>query len=230
MKAIIMAGGKGTRLQPFTNTIPKPLLPVGRKPIMQIIIEQLSATGFTDIAVTTEYQSELIKAYFKDGTQFGVSMHYYLEEKPLGTAGGLGLLRDWLIAPAILINGDILTRTKFNLLYQFHTEQSGTMLTIGIRNQPIPIPYGVVEMKDGQLLKLAEKPTLTFPILAGIYAINPEVLTYISGENRVDITDVIQLLINDGKKVSLYPITEYWRDIGSIEDLTKVIDEENDWQ
>ncbi|MDI6785047.1 MAG: sugar phosphate nucleotidyltransferase [bacterium] len=222
MKAIIMAGGQGTRLQPFTHTIPKPLLPVGRKPILQIIIEQFRDSGFTEIAITTEYKSDLISAYFQDGKNYGVNIHYVVEEQRLGTAGGLGKLRDWLDTPTLLINGDILTKTNFNELYQFHLKQNGSLLTVGIKEQTFPIPFGVAELQNGKLVKVTEKPTLNFPILTGIYVISPEVLTYISGKEYLDMTDLIQILIKDGKTISLYSITEYWKDIGSIEDFAEV--------
>ena len=229
MKAIIMAGGQGTRLQPFTHTIPKPLLPVGRKPILQIIIEQLHKFGFTDIAITTEYKSDLISAYFQDGKKFGVNIHYVIEERRLGTAGGLGKLKDWLDAPGLLINGDILTKTDFKQLYEFHLKQNNNLITIGIRNQSFPIPFGVAEVNNGTLSKITEKPNLHLQILAGIYVISPAVLQYISGKDYLDITELIQRLMQDKKIISLYEIKEYWKDIGSIDDFAEVTKEENNW-
>ncbi|MCX7919326.1 MAG: sugar phosphate nucleotidyltransferase [bacterium] len=229
MKAIIMAGGQGTRLQPFTHTIPKPLLPVGRKPILQIIIEQLHRFGFSDIAITTEYKSDLISAYFQDGKNFGVTIRYVVEEQRLGTAGGLGKLRDWLDEPALLINGDILTKTNFKQLYDYHLHHPDSFMTVAIRTQSFPIPFGVAEIKNGKLLHITEKPNLHLQILAGIYVISPAVLHYISGQDYLDITEVIQRIIAENKPISLYEITEYWKDIGSIEDFTEVTKEENNW-
>jgi NDP-sugar pyrophosphorylase family protein len=229
MKAIIMAGGQGTRLQPFTHTIPKPLLPVGRKPILQIIIEQFRNFGFTDIAITTGYKSDLIAAYFQDGKSFGVNIQYVVEEQQLGTAGGLGKLRDWIDSPTLLMNGDILTKTDFKKIYQFHLNQNGSLMTIGIKQQPFPIPFGVAELKGDKIVQVTEKPVLTIPILAGIYVVNQEILSYITGNEHLDITEVIKTLIKDNKAISIYTITEYWKDIGSIDDFEEVLRENTEW-
>lgn len=229
MKAIIMAGGQGTRLQPFTHTIPKPLLPVGRKPIMQIIIEQFRQFGFTDITITTGYKADLIAAYFQDGKNFGVNIHYVVEEKELGTAGGLGKLKDWFDQPAILINGDILTKTDFNKMYQFHLDQNRSILTIGIKQQSFPIPFGVAELYEDKIVQVTEKPTFTFPIISGIYIVSPEIKGYISGTEYLDITDLIKTLIKDKKNISIYTINEYWKDIGRIDDFDEVLKENTEW-
>jgi NDP-sugar pyrophosphorylase family protein len=229
MKAIIMAGGQGTRLQPFTHTIPKPLLPVGRKPILQIIIEQFRNFGFTDIAITTGYKADLIEAYFQDGKKFGVDIQYVVEEKQLGTAGGLGKLRDWLDQPTLLINGDILTKTDFKKMFQFHLDQDKSLMTVGIKQQSFPIPFGVAELQEKIIVKVTEKPTLTFPIIAGIYIVSQEILHYISGNEYLDITDVIKTLINDKKAISSYTITDYWKDIGRIDDFDEVLKENTEW-
>ncbi|MFB3895944.1 MAG: sugar phosphate nucleotidyltransferase [bacterium] len=229
MKAIIMAGGQGTRLQPFTHTIPKPLLPVGRKPIMQIIIEQFRDFGFTDIAITTGYKADLIAAYFQDGKNFGVNIRYVVEEKQLGTAGGLGKLKEWLDQPTILINGDILTKTDFKKMYQYHLDHNQSILTIGVKQQSFPIPFGVAELKENKIIQVTEKPTLTFPIIAGIYIVSPEIVNYISGNEYLDITDVIKTLIRDKKEISIYTINKYWKDIGRIDDFDEVLKENTEW-
>jgi NDP-sugar pyrophosphorylase family protein len=221
MKAIILAGGKGTRLRPLTYAIPKPLLPIGRKPILEIIIEQLRKSGFLDIILTVQYKAELIEAYFRDGSSFGVNITYIFEKGPSGTAGPLRLAEHLLTEPFVAMNGDLLTKLNFGAMYEIHLEKSAE-LTVGMVNYSIKLPYGLIDILDGKIVKIQEKPELNFCVNAGIYIISPSALDIIPKGEFFDMPDMIQMLIDGGRKVETYPINEYWRDIGRMEDYEEV--------
>lgn len=220
MKAVIMAGGTGTRLRPFTYVVPKPLLPVGKKPILEIILEQLAKFGFTDVIVTVEYKADLIKSYFGDGAKFGVKLTYFKEPYRLGTAGALGNLKDKLIEPFLLMNSDILTKTNLRKLYDHHISHDAVM-TVGIKIYSIQLPFGVIKHVNGRIIDIEEKPSSEYAVLAGIYVINPEVLSLIPGDKYMDITEVITKLIKENRKIATYLISEYWQDIGNLSDFQK---------
>lgn len=221
MKAVILAGGEGTRLRPLTYAVPKPLLPIGRKPILEIIIEQLKKSGFVDIIITVEYKAELIEAYFRDGSSFGVKITYSHERGPSGTAGPLKLLEPLLDEPFVVMNGDLLTKLDFGTMYQFHLEKSAE-LTVGMINYPLKIPYGLIEMKNGKIIKIREKPDLNYNINSGIYVISSTALDAIPKGEFFDMPDLIQSLIDQKRRVEVYHIKEYWRDIGRMEDYQEV--------
>lgn len=216
MRAVIMAGGYGTRLLPLTNQIPKPMLPVGDRPLLEIIVDQLKEAGIRQVNVATHYKSEAISDHFKNGEDFGVDIRYVREDQPLGTAGALSLLEE-SDDPLLVINGDILTRVDFRAMLDFHREHQAE-LTIGVREYEFRVPYGVIET-DGVAVKgISEKPVVRQFINAGIYLLNPAVRKMIPNGQPYDIPELIQLLIDNGRCVVCFPIREYWLDIGQSDD------------
>ncbi len=219
--AVVMAGGLGTRLRPLTNETPKPMLPVGGRPLMEHIIEGLREVGITQVNVTTHYKPEVITNHFGDGTDFGVSIEYVAEEQPLGTAGALGLL-DVSAGPRLVINGDILTKVDYRAMLAFHRENEAD-LTIGVRGLDVKVPYGVVETNGATVRKLKEKPVISFFVNAGIYLLDPGVSEFIPNGQHMDMTDLIQKLLLNERQVISFPISEYWIDIGQREDYDQAL-------
>lgn len=217
---LIMAGGLGTRLRPLTDEIPKPMLKVGGRPILEIIIEQFKEKGFKNILLSVNYKSEIIENYFMDGKEFGVNIRYIKESKRMGTAGAIRLAEKYLDKPFFVINGDILTNVNFDSMFQFHKENDFSM-TIGSRIYEMQIPYGVINADDACITSLEEKPIIRFNVNGGIYFLSPEVIQYIPEDQFFDITELINLLIDNKKKIGSFPIHEYWMDIGKIEDYYK---------
>jgi dTDP-glucose pyrophosphorylase len=216
LTAVVMAGGLGTRLRPLTDSLPKPMLPVGDRPVMEHVVEQLQKVGISRVSITTHYKPEAIKAHFGDGRRFGLEIDYVNEEEPLGTAGALGLLKQ-PEGPVLVINGDVLTEVNFRSMFDYHVDNQAVM-TVGVRQFELQVPYGVVDLEESRVTRLDEKPTYRFFINAGVYLIEPEVFTLITGEERLDANDLIERLIADGKKVIGFPIHEYWLDVGRPED------------
>jgi len=216
LRAVIMAGGFGTRLLPLTEKMPKPMLPVSGRPVMEHIIEQLSGTGIRQVNVTTHYQAERITEHFKDGAAFGVEINYVREDIPLGTGGALGLLQH-SDEPLLVINGDILTHVDFRAMYAFHQDNDADM-TVGVRRYEVKVPYGVIDCNGIHVSGLREKPDLAFFVNAGIYLLEPEVLDFIPANQYMNMTDLVLKLIASGKSVVSYPICEYWLDVGRHDD------------
>lgn len=217
MKAVILAGGEGARLRPLTYSIPKPLLPIGRKPILEIIIERLRDHGFTDIILTVEYKAELIKAYFHDGSSLGVNIIYSQEGKFSGTAGPVKAVEHLLNdRPFITMNGDLLTDLDFTKMYQFHLDKLAE-LTMATTIYTIKLPYGVVDIQDSRILSIREKPELEFLVNAGIYVVSPSVLDIIHKGEFFDMPNLIQTLINQKRRVETYYIDGEWQDLGTME-------------
>jgi dTDP-glucose pyrophosphorylase/CBS domain-containing protein len=212
LQAVIMAGGAGTRLRPLTDSTPKPMLPVGDRPLMEIMIEQLRACGIRRVNVTTHHKSEVISDHFGDGRQFGVEIRYVDEDRPLGTAGSLGLL-DTPQEPLLVINGDILTELDFRVMLTYHREHNAS-LTVAVTRYDLQVPYGIVECDGANIRGLTEKPQFGFFVNAGIYLLEPSVHSHIAAGERLDMTDVIVRLIQKGHPVVAFPIREYWLDIG----------------
>jgi dTDP-glucose pyrophosphorylase len=212
LTAVVMAGGYGTRLRPLTDEIPKPMLPVGDRPLMELIIEQLRKSGIQRVNITTHYLAEKIKEHFADGRDFGVEIDYMDEERPLGTAGALGLM-EAIDEPLLVMNGDILTRVDFRAMLNYHREHDAD-ITIGVRQYDLEVPYGVVECEGPRVHQLREKPRYSFLVNAGIYLLEPSVQRYIPNGQRFDMTDLIDRLLEDERTVVSFPIVEYWLDIG----------------
>lgn len=215
--AMVMAGGMGLRLRPLTEELPKPMLPVGDRPLLELIIEQLRQTGIQQVNIATHYKPEKITEHFGNGRDFGIDIRYVTEEQPLGTAGALSLMPP-PDRPLLVMNGDILTRVNFQQMYAFHREHHAD-LTVGVRPYQVQIPYGVVESDGVHLCRLAEKPIYTFFVNAGIYLLEPTAYRYIpKNGRRFDMPDLIERLIADGRCVVNFPVREYWLDIGQHDD------------
>jgi NDP-sugar pyrophosphorylase family protein len=216
MKAVILAGGKGTRLAPYTTVFPKPLVPLGHRPILDIIVRQLAYYGITDIVLTVGYLAELIQAYFQTATDGlpDVTLTYVKEPEPLGTAGSLALV-DGLDDTFLVMNGDVLTSLNYADMIAFH-RANGNALTIGIYDKTIPIDLGVIELDAaGGVTGYLEKPVKHFPISMGIYVYDPSVLGHITPGEHLDFPDLVARLLAAGEKVMGYRCTDYWLDIGN---------------
>jgi len=218
---LLMAGGFGKRLYPLTREVPKPLLPVGEKPILQTILEQLAEGGFSQFFLAVHYRSEQVRAHFGDGSKWGVRIEYLEERQPLGTAGALGFLdRTVIEAPLLMMNGDLLTRLDFGQLVDYHDENSG-LATMCVREYDFQIPYGVVHGSGTQVTEIIEKPVHKFIVNGGIYVLEPEVLDRCRPEEAFDMPSLLHQVISDGHKVNMFPIHEYWLDIGRIEEYER---------
>jgi len=218
---LLMAGGFGKRLYPLTREVPKPLLPVGEKPILQTILEQLAEGGFSQFFLAVHYRSEQVRAHFGDGSNWGVRIEYLEERQPLGTAGALSLLDQTMIdAPLLMMNGDLLTRLDFGQLVDYHSEHGG-LATMCVREYDFQIPYGVVHGDGDQVTDIIEKPVQKFFVNAGIYILEPELLGQCRPDEAIDMPDLLRQVVNDGRKVSMFPIHEYWLDIGRMEEYER---------
>jgi dTDP-glucose pyrophosphorylase/predicted transcriptional regulator len=216
----LMAGGFGTRLHPLTKDTPKPLLKVGNKPILEMIIEQFINYGFHNFYISTHFKSEQIRDYFKDGKLHNVSVKYVHEDVPLGTAGSLGLLPDNLPSlPIIVMNGDLLTKVDFKNLLNFHCEHNSEA-TMCVREYDFQVPYGVVEIDNYNIKEIKEKPVHRFFVNAGIYVLNRSLINKVDGKSCLDMTDFLEKELNNGG-VNAFPIHEYWLDIGQMEEYEK---------
>jgi NDP-sugar pyrophosphorylase family protein len=219
MSAVIMAGGYGKRLLPLTETVPKPMLPIGDRPLLELIIQRLRSSGIHDVNLTTHYLPESILDHFGDGTEFGVKLNYLQENNPMGTAGGLKQMKR-PDSTFLVINGDILTSLPYQEMLVYH-RQHGAVLTAGVRKHEVHIPFGVVECEDVRIVELKEKPSLSFFINAGAYLLEPSAWDCIPQNQRFDMTDLIQNLLDAGLPVVGFPIMEYWADVGCKEDYQK---------
>jgi dTDP-glucose pyrophosphorylase len=212
MSAVIMAGGFGTRLLPLTERTPKPMLPVGDRPLLDRTINRLQRSGIREIAVSTHYLAEQISSHLGNGEAHGVHISYISEDRPLGTAGALRLLGQ-PSEPLLVINGDILTGIRYEEMLRYHREQAADV-TVGVRRCDLEVPYGVMECEGSSVRAVREKPHLSFLINAGVYLLEPSVHQEIPEDRRFDMTDLIQRLLDRGRKVACFPIVDYWLDIG----------------
>jgi dTDP-glucose pyrophosphorylase/CBS domain-containing protein len=219
LSAVVMAGGFGTRLLPLTEKVPKSMLPVGGRPLLELTIARLRRAGIKTVNVTTHYLPETISDYFGTGEMFGVRLNYLREEHPLGTAGGIKLLKQF-DGTMLVINGDVLTGAPFGAMLDYHRAYHAD-LTIGVRKYEVQVPFGVVECEDVHVKGLEEKPSLSFFINAGTYLIEPAVRDFIPAGERFDMTELISKLIEAGRTVVSFPIMEYWLDMGRHEDYAK---------
>jgi dTDP-glucose pyrophosphorylase/CBS domain-containing protein len=226
LSAVIMAGGLGKRLLPLTEHVPKPMLPVGDRPLLERTILQLRRSGIRDVSLTTHYLPESIIQHFGDGEKFGVRISYANEDQPLGTAGGLKLV-ERPTGPFVVINGDILTGVSFEKMLEYHRAYEAE-ITVGVRRYEIKVPFGVVECDDARITKLREKPSLTLFINAGIYLLEPTACDYIPDGEHFDMTDLIGRLLDEGRTVVSYPIIEYWLDVGRPEDYRQAQEDVRD--
>lgn len=220
---VIMAGGLGKRLRPLTDSIPKPMLKVGSKPILQIILERFRAQGFSRIILCVNYKSHIIEEYFGDGSRFGISIQYVREESALGTAGALSLLKrdDVGELPFFVMNGDILSDMDFSAMLDFHTRE-GSSASMGVREFHYQVPYGVVEVNEGRICNIVEKPTQSFLVSAGIYVLEPQILSLIPKNRFFDMPSLFECVFSQkGYNACSYLITDYWIDIGRHEEYER---------
>ncbi len=223
MKAIILAGGTGTRLLPYTYVLPKPLMPVGNLPILEIILRQLEQKGITEVILSVGYLAQLIQAYFGDGKRMGVNITYSREDFPLGTAGPLSLLSG-LDSTFLVMNGDILTDMNYRELVEFH-RRSGSIATVATFCKEIRIDLGIIEAsREGLVREYVEKPLLTYNVSMGIYAFEPAVLQFVQKDCPLDLPTLIQLLVRRGECVSTFLFHGHWLDIGRTEDHAKAVE------
>jgi dTDP-glucose pyrophosphorylase len=214
----LMAGGLGKRLSPLTDHTPKPLLKVGSKPILETILEQFSGYGFHNFYISVHYKADMLKEYFGDGKKWGINIHYLHEKEPLGTAGSIGLLPDSIPnLPVIVMNGDLLTKVNFERLYEFHEENGGSA-TMCVREYDFEVPYGIIESEGSKVKRIVEKPVHSFFVNAGIYIISPNLARSISGIKHLDMPSLLNSKLDNGEQVNVYPVHEYWVDIGRMEE------------
>jgi NDP-sugar pyrophosphorylase family protein len=224
VKAVLLVGGLGTRLRPLTFSIPKPLLPIGETPILQIIIERLRDAGICEIVLATGYQAELIQAFCGDGSKFGVTVGYVKEEHPLGTAGPLSLVRDRVTADEyfILMNGDILTDIDFRKFLEF-AQSRGCELTVGYTTYTYRSPFGVLTVREDRVESVVEKPSHEYVISAGIYCLKGTALQWIPDGEFFTMPDLIRRFIDDGRPIGAYPIRAAWMGLESITHFEEAI-------
>ncbi len=217
---VLMVGGQGTRLGELTKTMPKPMLHVGNKPILQTIIENFAKYGNTKFILTVNHLSHIIEEYFGDGSCFGVTIDYVHEKQRMGTAGALSLMRDKLTEPFFVMNGDLLTNVNFEHLYDFHMSQEA-MGTMAVREYDFQVPYGVVNVENGLIVSIVEKPIHKFFVNAGIYMLSPDVLSLVPDGKFFDMPCLFEKIIAQDNKVASFPVHEYWLDIGRMNDFER---------
>ena len=216
MKAVILAGGLGKRLEPFTQAIPKPLLPVGEKSVLEIQIANLSQHGFDEVFIATYYKAGYVESVIGDGRKHGVSIKFSKEEKPLGTCGPLSLLKDDLTEPFILMNGDILTTMNFGKLVEFGRAQDSD-LTVVTKVIETPFNFGKVVSIDHHIVDIEEKPDLEFEVIAGVYFMKPGIFRHIPDGVYFGIDQLIKNMLAEKTPVTKYVMSEYWLDMGTLE-------------
>ncbi len=219
----LMAGGYGKRLQPLTNQCPKPMLLIGGKPLLQVILENCLAAGFHKFYISVHYMAETITEFFGDGSRWNATIRYVRETEPLGTAGSLGMLPTVDGNPLLMMNGDVLTKMDIALLLRYH-EENQSDLTMCVREYDFKVPYGVVETTGRRVTRITEKPVHRFFVNAGIYILSPQVVAGVGREARLDMTDLAEGLISQGRDVSIFPLHEYWLDVGQPDDFLRAQD------
>ncbi len=217
MKAVVLAGGKGTRLAPYTNVLPKPLMPIGNMPILEVLLHQMKAAGIEEVIITVGHLAELLEAFFKDGRRFGLNIQYSFEETPLGTAGPLALV-EGLDEPFIVCNGDVLTTLDMREMRKFHLQQHGAA-TIAMHHRQVKINFGLIHCNgNSEVTGYSEKPSIDYMVSMGIYIFEPVVLKYIQPNTYLDFPDLVLKLISTGEKVYGYHFDGYWQDLGNPDD------------
>ena len=221
-KVVLMVGGLGSRLRPLTETTPKPMLPVGGKPILQTIVEKFVSYGFVNIVMCIGYKSQIIQDYFKDGSKLGAKIEYVLEDQRMGTAGALSLLNEEQKPkePFFVMNGDLLTNVNFEHLLEFHI-QNYSKATMCVREYDFQVPYGVVKLENGKIKEIQEKPMHKFFVSAGIYMLDVSCLKLVPDNKFYDMPTLFEKLIQMNKNIVSFPLREYWLDIGRIEEYEK---------
>ncbi len=224
---VLMAGGLGKRLRPLTETAPKPLLAVGRKPLLETILENFIQQDFRRFYISVNYKGQMIKDHFGDGDKWNVEIRYLDEDRQLGTAGALRLIPELPQTPLIVMNGDLLTRVNFKHLLDYHARHQSTA-TMCVRQYDFQVPFGVVHIDDDSIRGIDEKPVHSFFVNAGIYALDPGVIDFIPAGDLFHMTTLFERIIGNGDKTAVFPIHEYWLDVGRIDDLDKANGEFDD--
>lgn len=219
MQVLILAGGKGTRLRPYTYVLPKPLMPIGDFPILEIILRQLKYAGVTEVILAVGYMSQLFETFFQEGSRLGIKISYSFEKHALGTAGPIALVLDRLQDDFLVMNGDLLTTLSYNNLFAFHKKMNAAA-TIGLFRREVKIDFGVIETdSDRRLVRYKEKPTFNFEVSMGINVMNKEVVSsYLKAGEYLDIPDLMMQMISDGHPVYCFNEPCIWLDIGRIDD------------
>ena len=223
-KVVLMVGGLGTRLRPLTDNTPKPMLKVGNKPILETIILNFKKYGFVNIILCVSYKSEIIEEYFRDGSEFGVNIEYIHENKRMGTAGALSLVKGELDESFFVMNGDLLTNLNFEHMMEYHLSNS-SVGTMGVREYDFQVPYGVVNIDGQNILSIEEKPVHQFYVSGGVYVLSSNSLKYIPQNEYFDMPTLFEKIIESGEKSISFPIREYWLDIGRMEEFEKANNE-----
>jgi NDP-sugar pyrophosphorylase family protein len=227
-RAVILAGGEGTRLRPYTTVLPKPLMPIGDRPVLDIVVRQLKAHGFERITMATGYLAELIEAFFRDGEAYGIPIDYYREQQPLGTVGALALIEGLADEHVLVMNGDVLTDIDYGALLERHSTD-GAAATIATKERQVQISLGVLrfgEKDDPTLLTgYDEKPSIDYTASMGVYCFAPRALSHIDAGERLDFPDLVLRLIAAGETVRAWPSEDYWLDIGRHDDYEQAQEE-----
>jgi NDP-mannose synthase len=224
MKVVILAGGKGSRLYPYTVVLPKPLMPVGDLPILEVILRQLRCCRLTDITLAVGHLGNLIQTFFGDGSKWGMNIKYSFEDQPLGTVGPLSCLKD-LKQTFMVMNGDLLTTLDYTRLVEFHQEQKA-IATVASQKRSVDVDFGVIQKdQDGRMTKYIEKPKLSYLVSMGVYIFEPEILDFIPKGEKLDFPELMQILLEGGRKVAIYESSDFWLDIGRPDDYQKAVEE-----
>ncbi|MFH1070334.1 MAG: nucleotidyltransferase family protein [Candidatus Glassbacteria bacterium] len=221
---VLMAGGLGTRLRPLTEERPKPLVKVGKKPILEIILENLVGCGFRKFYISVNYKADQIREHFGDGSRWAAEIRYLNESRRLGTAGCLGMIAEVPAEPLLVMNGDLLTRINFGQLLDFHEEHRSSA-TMTVREYKFQVPFGVVKVDRHRLASIEEKPVEKFFVNAGIYVLGPEVLALVEKDLHLDMPELFDRILAAGYETAVFPLHEYWMDIGRPDDLEKANDD-----
>ncbi|MBN1269159.1 MAG: nucleotidyltransferase family protein [Kiritimatiellae bacterium] len=219
VRAVVMAGGYGRRLHPLTEDTPKPMLAVGDRPLLEHIVDNMKGAGIRRVQITTHFRADDIKEHFGDGSRFGLDVEYITEDQPLGTAGALGLM-ERPSEPVLVMNGDVLTQVDFRAMLAYHHEHEADM-TVGVRQYDVQVPFGVVKTEDTRVVGIEEKPLVKFFVNAGVYLLEPAVFDFVPRGARLDMTDLIAILLGEARQIVSFPISEYWLDIGRHDDYQK---------
>jgi NDP-sugar pyrophosphorylase family protein len=220
MKAVIQSGGKGTRLMPYTTILPKPLMPVGSRPVLELLLKWLRRNGTLDVYITTGYLGHLIRTVCGDGRQWDIRIHYTEEKEPLGTIGPLSMLRDQLDSTFLVINGDVLTDLSIKSFLAFHRSRH-SVLTVATATRTIKMDFGLIEETDGRITEFREKPVLSHLVSMGVYCMEPSVLKYIPSGVPFGFDDLVLCMLERGAPVSTFKHNGIWLDVGRVDDFKK---------
>lgn len=223
-RVVLMAGGMGSRLHPLTANCPKPMLKIGNKPLLGTILEKLIEHGFQRFYISVSYMSDVVRSYFGDGSRWGVDIRYLQEDQRLGTAGALSLLPEKPVEPLLVMNGDLLTKVNFSNLLDFHSKQNA-ICTMCVREYDFQVPFGVVKIDKYRMTGIDEKPTQRFFVNAGIYVLEPQALDFILANTFLDMPMLFEKMIEHNKDAAVFPVREYWLDVGHMTDFQRASDE-----